>query len=494
MSGTQGTGYASEGSGPRGWALPGGGGFDAWHAVNAAWDVWAGSQADAATLARRAGARLADLLTTARASPYFETRLRSLGDPARIRLEDIEPTSRGELMARFDDWCTDREVTRERVDAFLADPQRVGDAFLGRYAVWTSSGTTGTPGIYVHDAHALAVYDALEMLRFRGLDHPNALTGAFARLASAPWRGGERFAMVGATGGHFAGNSSVERMRRLGPWVAPRARVVSIMQPLPQLVAALEAFRPTVLATYPTSAELLAGEQLAGRLHLSLDEVWTGGEHLSAPVRAQVERAFGCRLRDGYGASEFMAIAFDCRQGSLHVNSDWVILEPVDRDYRPVAPGEASHTVLLTNLANRVQPLIRYDLGDSVVPQAGCRCGSAFPAIRVEGRTDDVLQFARDGGTVKLLPLALVTVLEDDAGVFEFQLLQTGAHQLSLRLAPGTADLAQARRRCHAALQHYLRANGLPDVRIHDDARAPQRSDVSGKLRRIVRVHGSPAR
>ena len=54
-------------------------------------------------------------------------------------------------------------------------------------------------------------------------------------------------------------------------------------------------------------------------------------------------------------------------RGSMHLNADWVILEPVDRAYRPVPPGVMSHTVLLTNLANRVQPIIRYDLGDSVV-------------------------------------------------------------------------------------------------------------------------------
>ena len=42
---------------------------------------------------------------------------------------------------------------------------------------------------------------------------------------------GERYAMVGATGGHFAGNSTIERVRRAQPWLAGRVRMVSIMQP-----------------------------------------------------------------------------------------------------------------------------------------------------------------------------------------------------------------------------------------------------------------------
>lgn len=85
-------------------------------------------------------------------------------------------------------------------------------------------------------------------------------------------------------------------------------------------------------------------------------------------------------------------MAVDCDHGWLHVNSDWVVLEPVDADHAPTPPGIASHTVLLTNLANRVQPLIRCDLGDSVLARPDpCPCGSPFPAIRVQGRRDDVL-------------------------------------------------------------------------------------------------------
>jgi phenylacetate-coenzyme A ligase PaaK-like adenylate-forming protein len=46
----------------------------------------------------------------------------------------------------------------------------------------------------------------------------------------------------------------------------------------------------------------------------------------------------------------------------LHSNADWVLLEPVDRDFRPTPPARMSHTVLLTNLAIAFQPVIRYDL------------------------------------------------------------------------------------------------------------------------------------
>src|SRR6185503_8558740 len=108
----------------------------------------------------------------------------------------------------------------------------------------------------------------------------------------------------------------------------------SLLQPLPELVQQLNAFRPTLLATYPTAADLLAAEKAAGHLSIQPAEIWTGGECLGPATRTHLTRAFGCRVRNSYGASEFLSIAAECTHGALHVNADWVILEPVDKNYR----------------------------------------------------------------------------------------------------------------------------------------------------------------
>ena len=156
----------------------------------------------------------------------------------------------------------------------------------------------------------------------------------------------------------------------------------------------------------------LVGEVWAarpGRLRLAPTFIEVSGESLSATTRRRAKAAFGCPIHDVFAAAEFWAIAIECEQEWLHVNSDWVILEPVGPDLNPTPPGEPSHTVLLTNLANRVQPLIRYDLGDSVLARPDpCPCGNPLPAIRVAGRCDDVLRLlAADGHAVTVLPLAI---------------------------------------------------------------------------------------
>lgn len=82
---------------------------------------------------------------------------------------------------------------------------------------------------------------------------------------------------------------------------------------------------------------------------------------------------------------------------------------------------DAAPLLARTNLANRAQPLICYDLGDPVTVLTVCECGSALPAIRVEGRHDDVLRIAdRRGQMAVLLPLVLTTVIEKTRGCTTF--------------------------------------------------------------------------
>ncbi len=443
---------------------------------------------------RQRDARLAALLASAlRDSPFYRRR-RPGSSHTLPRLEQLEPVEKAELMQHFDDWSTDRQIRRASVDAFLSEPAHLGDAYLGRYLVWTSSGTTGEPGIFVQDEQSLAVFDALDALRLHG--------SPTAALPWASWAGAPRYAFAGATGGHFAGVASIARLQRIAaaapllPWLAPQLQTFSVQQPLARLGAELQAFGPTVLITYPSCADALAQAQAEGSMRLALSEVWVGGEQLSAEQRTRIRNAFGCRVHNNYGSSEFYAMAWECAEGCLHLNHDWLILEPVDRQLRPVGPGEVSHSVLLTNLANRTQPLLRYRLSDSLrfLP-GGCACGSRFPAIEVQGRADHTLVL-RDAQhrEVKLLPLALATAIEEGAGVTRFQLLCTAPDRLELRFEPGQSDPDAAFGRARAALSAFLATHGLPGVRVLQGHAPPLRSGLSGKLHRVLLQPGPTRR
>jgi len=458
--------------------------FDAWQYGQISAEVSLAGHGRRTEIRRLQQLRLAQVLLAAvRGSSVYRQRLHRLPDgldPLKI-LARIPPVTRHELMDRFAEWVTDPELELSALRAHTADPGRIGEPFLGRYLVWESSGTSGMPGIFVQDARCMAVYDALESQR---RSRVQALRRWFDPLCLS-----ERIAFVGATGGHFASYVSVERLRRLQPWLAQSVRSFSILQPLDALVAELNDFAPTVLASYPTAAAVLGQEAREGRLHLKLREIWTGGETLTEAVRRRLETAFsGVSVRNSYGASEFLAMAWECDHGHLHLNSDWVILEPVDEHHRPVPEGHASAAVLLTHLANTVQPLIRYDLGDHLrfLPEP-CSCGSPLPVIEVQGRRDDTLHVeGRHGHAVALLPLAVSTVLEEQAGLFDFQVCQEDARTLQLRLPQsgqeGRAALALGRK----ALQAYARTQGSVPLRVQGVLGCQVPRGRSGKSCRIL--------
>jgi phenylacetate-coenzyme A ligase PaaK-like adenylate-forming protein len=205
-------------------------------------------------------------------------------------------------------------------------------------------------------------------------------------------------------------------------------------------------------------------------------------------VRQRLEGVLGCAVRNNYGASEFMSIAWECTQRRLHVNADWVILEPVDERGRPTPSNEPSYSTLLTHLANHVQPLIRYDLGDQLTMHAErCDCGSSLPVIEVSGRRDDALVMAgRTGRAVTLLPMALSTVLEDEAGVFDFHLLQRDDHTLELRLPLEGAEGEKALAQCRLELNKFALAQELQPIRVIGQLGQAMPRGRSGKAKRIV--------
>ncbi len=452
-----------------------------WTTLSVVWDIWRTTRGGPAALAACQQARLADLVAFARqSSPYYRQLYRDL--PEQITdIRHLPPVTKPELMAHFDDWVTDPAVTRASAEAFVADPRRIGEFYLGRYFLCTTSGTTGTPALFVHDQKAMTVYETT--LVIRGYQAWLSFQQILALL-----RAGARTAVVFAMSGHIPSFSRWERLRKRSPRRAKRMLGISVLTPLPQLVQALNEFQPAALSGYSTVLALLAEEQRAGHLRIKPTLVLTGAESLSAAAHARIEEAFHCLVRDAYGASEFQGIALECEQGWLHVSADWALLEAVDELYQPVAAGQPSFTVLLTNLANRVQPLIRYDLGDSIITRPDpCPCGNPLPAIQVEGRRDELLQLQTPSGAwIPLLPMALGTVIEETPGVRRFQVIQTGPATLTVRLEAVVASHTDAVwQEVEPHLRSYLAAQGLASVTLERASELPQRDPRSGKFRHV---------
>ncbi|MEZ4669291.1 MAG: AMP-binding protein [Anaerolineae bacterium] len=450
--------------------------------LTALWDVWRAGREGAQGVLARQQDRLQSLIAYSRThSRLYKNLYRHL--PTEInQLTDLPPVTKPELMAHFDEWVTDPHVHYDALKAYIADPALIGVPYLGRYTVWRTSGTTGSPGVFLHDGDALAIYTALLLLR--GYLSWISTPGEWWRLIRRRWRA----SFIYATNGHFAGITFATLVNKLRSGSSQLPAGISAHLPLPDLVNTLNATNPPILSTYPSIVEMLMSEQASGRLKIKPDLIATGGEGLKALVKEQAANIFHCKVVDTYAASEFMGIAFSCACGRLHLNSDWVILEPVDADCHPIEPGNPPHSVLLTNLANRIQPTIRYQLGDSVsfYPDP-CPCGSPLPTISVEGRNDEILAFESPTGTqVNIPPLPLELIVMVIAGVKRFQLIQTGARTLKVRLETQCdADSTQVWQVVLDRLREYFDSQGLASVALERSSEPPLQHAVSAKLRHV---------
>lgn len=444
-------------------------------------DVLAAPRLSPSALARQREQRWAALAAAAMHAPAWRERLQQ-SPQGKLRLQDQPVLQKRELMQDFEGYLTE-PLRRADVEQWIADPGRIAFPLAGRYTVWESSGSSGAPGIYVQDAQAMAIYDCLEALRPARLRPLQSWFDPFGIV--------ERTAFVGAIDGHFASTVTLRRLARQNPWLAARIDLLSFLRPMAETVAALNRRPPTVLATYPSMAVLLAEEFIAGRLRHPPRELWTGGETLTPAVRTFLEQGFGCPVTNSYGCSEFLALAAECSQQRLHLNSDWAILEAVDADGAEVPPGTWSHSCWLTNLANHLQPLIRYELGDRIrYADQPCRCGSNLPVIEVMGRSDDVLRLpGGQGAMVAISPLALTTVLEDDAGLCDFQLLAE-ASQLRLQSSCAGAKADAALQRGRQALEAFLSAQGVTAFPIACSSGQAPLHGASGKIQRVMVLAG----
>ena len=126
--------------------------------------------------------------------------------------------------------------------------------------------------------------------------------------------------------------------------------------------------------------------------NFGVDLVITTGEVLHDFQKKDIEDIFGKVIMDEYGCAEVGPIAYTCPSGGRHLMSDYLIVETLSENngYCDGSKGD----VLITNLINKVMPLVRYKLNDVIaLSDQACPCGRGLPLIKkIYGKTPDVIR------------------------------------------------------------------------------------------------------
>lgn len=309
----------------------------------------------------------------------------------RSRLEDLEATTVGrdprERLRRLP--VITKALLRQDYQRFHASSGRKSD-------VWASSGSTGEPFHFCRDKASIA-------------------SNTFASLARGlSWWGlevGSPSAMLwsGVRGIHGSSSSSVLAARRRASWRLKNIWLVDVYELQEQAARKtfndLLKFKPKFIRGISSGVfrlcSLFDQLRLDGR-ELGLQCAVYTGEVMLPSQKLVVERVLGCKAVCEYGCTELGVIAFECPAGGLHLSHENLIIEHLDQEHS--AGGGGQVPVVVTDLDNHVAPLVRYEVGDLVVPRVNmCACGRTLPLIsEILGRSHDAI-VTPSGSTIHAL-------------------------------------------------------------------------------------------
>lgn len=375
--------------------------------------------------------RLNSLVTYARAkSPFYRDKFAAVAE-ADFQLADLPTTNKAELMDHFDEVLTVDDVCLSDVEAFFEEPSNLGKLFRDKYALSHTSGSQGQPLLIVQSKENLELLFTLQASRG---NHENlGLADVASHLASPA-----RLAAVTLKPGFYP---SASAFQYLPEGAEPFIQLLQVSSIDDDMVRQLAEFRPTHLTSYASILHELARQVERGRLELKpeLKQVVNISERLMPKTRKHYEEIFGAPVLDDYGMGECMFITNGCpTSGGMHVNADWAILEVVDADYQPVPAGRQGAKVLVTNLANRVQPFIRYEVGDLLtMAEEPCECGSNLPLVaKVGGRDSEMFFIDTDDGRKPLSPVMFEHGLTHLLDAREYQIIQEDNTRFKILIEP----------------------------------------------------------
>lgn len=408
--------------------------------------------------------RLRELLAHAAAnSPFHGRRLAGIGVD-RFEVADLPRLpvmTKAEMMSEFDDVVTDRRLSLRRVQAHLAASKTRASLLLDEYVCVATGGSSGVRAVFVQTVGEFMDYMA-----------------SFIRpgVARSTAGGTPPENLVVAV---VAAPSPIHSSGLAAAAISEPVRLVSVPATLPlaEIVQRLNDLQPPAITGYPTMLAMLAAEQRAGRLHIAPAAVTTASEQLTGEDRAAITGAFGVPVTDLFCAAE--GLIGHCEPGGriLTFVTDMCIAELVDAGNKPVPPGATADKVLVTNLHNRTQPLIRYELTDRFVRHRDDPDGR--PRATVDGRAEYIFRY----GDVAVHPRTFDTALDSLPEITEYQVRQTrrGA------IIDVVADRRLDRMALAAAIRDDLERSGLraPELTIRAVTSIARHAE-SGKVLRFI--------
>jgi phenylacetate-coenzyme A ligase PaaK-like adenylate-forming protein len=421
-------------------------------------------------------AKLKDLVRHAQTnSPFYREHLGRVNPDRIVGVEQLPTVDKRTMMENFDRFVTDPSLHLAEIEGHLEGLHR-DEYFRGKYRVLSSSGSSGYAGVFVFDRREWSTIVASTMRAGR-------YSGITPRIPKRL-----KWATVAAHSQRHA-TARVSQSADFGLYKVMRR---TVLDPTHEIVAALNQFQPDCLTTYPSAGALLAIEQLEGRLFISPRAITVTGEVCTQDMTRKIQAAWGIKLCNWYAMCEAINLGASCPEArGIHLFEDLAIVEVVDENNHPVPDGTPGKKMLLTNLSNRTQPLIRYEVSDMLtISPEPCPCGRPFRVVtQLEGRSDEILQFeATDSGVVEIHPHHFRDLLGGFLRLKQYQVMQEGDGIRLHLVLRGHEDRDALTDKVRQKMTRMLESHGAvcPPLIIEFVEKIERDAKKMGKLRLIV--------
>ena len=415
--------------------------------------------------------RLKELVAFAREnSPYIRDKYKNLSED--YDLTDIPTSSKKEIVEHYEEWVTDREVNLEDVRQYLDSEDRYERPYLNKYSALTTSGSSGNPFYMVRDSYHNTIHATLMSQRLmRGY-------GGNVDLSK------DRAACLVYPNPHVSSYSSLLRMKRAQKEYADNAIAISPLLPKEEIIKQLNDFNPNVISCYPSVLCQIAHEQAAGNLKINLKGIFCSAELLTQEMYELLTNSFNCPVFNNYCSTEGGEIAMASGCPHLHINEDWVIIEPIDENGEVITSEDKwSSGVLVTDLSNYIQPIIRYRMEDSIRIHTNCACKNSLPYMDIRGREAGLIEFG--GRSLRFINIGFL--LEDRLGTYAVQVIKKSDHLMELRSMISVADgRDDYLKKAMEIIKEHLDEEGCTNFEIIISMEDPVRNRCGGKVSRYV--------
>ena len=175
------------------------------------------------------------------------------------------------------------------------------------------------------------------------------------------------------------------------------------------LIDQIDSFKPDFLGGYVGMIGHLALLKEKGRgKNINPRVIGTTGSVFDASLRKFVKNIFDAEMFETYGSTEAGSMAFECRNGGYHIQSDYVHLEMIEN--RKYVTSEEPGHIVATKLYGIGTPIIRYTaMNDIAAPlMETCKCNMSGDLLKkVYGR--DILSLYLPDGKA-LLPASITQI------------------------------------------------------------------------------------